>query len=77
MIHIRYVMRNNLGNRVHRHLLMLTCFWKKYSKLVGGDIAETGVGPGSYNIRRTVWHVNCCSPKFNGGSGWGIFYASM
>lgn len=47
----------------------------QYAKLVGGDVAETGVGPGSYNIHHTVWHVNCCSPMMNGGSGWGVFNA--
>ncbi|KAF8425317.1 plasma membrane iron permease [Tirmania nivea] len=49
----------------------------QYAKVVGGDVAETGVGPGSYNIHRTVWHVNCCSPTLNGGSGWGIFNAIL
>ncbi|KAK6352905.1 hypothetical protein TWF696_004903 [Orbilia brochopaga] len=46
-----------------------------YGKLVGGDVAETGAGPGSYDIRKSVWHVNCCSPNYNGGGGWGIFNA--
>ena len=41
--------------------------------MVGGDAAETGSGPGSYNIRQSVWHVNCCSPVLNGGGGWGVF----
>ncbi|KAA8893663.1 plasma membrane iron permease [Sphaerosporella brunnea] len=45
----------------------------EFVRLVGGDVAETGAGPGSYNIHRTVWHVNCCSPKVNGGGGWGVF----
>jgi high-affinity iron transporter len=31
---------------------------RQWSKLVGGDIAETGSGPGSYDIRKSVWHVN-------------------
>ena len=26
--------------------------------IVGGDAAELGSGPGSYDIRRSVWHVN-------------------
>ncbi|KAF3172320.1 hypothetical protein TWF106_004965 [Orbilia oligospora] len=47
----------------------------EYGKLVGGDVAETGSGPGSYDIRQSVWHVNCCSPGYNGGGGWGIFNA--
>ncbi|KAI9781718.1 MAG: hypothetical protein M1835_004249 [Candelina submexicana] len=45
----------------------------KWNRIIGGDASETGAGPGSYDIRRSVWHVNCCSPKLNGGGGWGIF----
>lgn len=26
--------------------------------MVGGDAAELGAGPGSYDIDRSVWHVN-------------------
>lgn len=26
--------------------------------MIGGDAAETGAGPGSYDIRKSVWHVN-------------------
>lgn len=44
-----------------------------WSKITGGDAAETGSGPGSYNIKQSVWHVNCCNPELNGGGGWGIF----
>lgn len=44
---------------------------------VSGDLSETGSGPGSYNIRQSVWHVNCCSPTLNGGGGWGIFNAIL
>lgn len=44
-----------------------------WSKIIGGDAAETGSGPGSYDIRKSVWHVNCCNPQLNGGGGWGIF----
>jgi len=29
----------------------------------------------SYDIRKSVWHVNCCNPELNGGGGWGIFNA--
>ena len=42
-------------------------------KLAGEGAAEAGAGPGSYDIRRSVWHVNCCSPNDNGSGGWGIF----
>ncbi|KAI9681086.1 MAG: hypothetical protein M1817_002367 [Caeruleum heppii] len=40
---------------------------------VGGDAAETGAGAGSYDLRQSVWHVNCCSPNVGGGGGWGVF----
>ncbi|KAF2641980.1 plasma membrane iron permease-like protein [Massarina eburnea CBS 473.64] len=42
-------------------------------KLAGEGAAEAGDGPGSYDIRKSVWHVNCCSPLENGSGGWGIF----
>lgn len=42
-------------------------------KLAGEGAAEAGTGPGSYDIRKSVWHVNCCSPLENGDGGWGIF----
>ncbi|KAM7184644.1 plasma membrane iron permease [Naviculisporaceae sp. PSN 640] len=50
---------------------------QRWSKLVGGDVLETGSGPGSYDIDQSVWHVNCCSPYVNGGSGWGFFNALL
>lgn len=31
---------------------------QKWNKAVGGDAAETGAGPGSYDITKSVWHVN-------------------
>ncbi|KAI9763656.1 MAG: hypothetical protein M1840_000370 [Geoglossum simile] len=47
----------------------------KWNKILGGGVeaSETGSGPGSYNIRQNVWHVNCCSPELSGGGGWGVF----
>lgn len=48
-----------------------------WNKATGGDAAENGSGPGSYDIRKSVWHVNCCNPEFNGGGGWGIFNAIL
>jgi high-affinity iron transporter len=48
-----------------------------WNKLTGGDAAETVSGPGSYDIRQSVWHVNCCNPQINGGGGWGIFNAIL
>ena len=44
-----------------------------WNVLTGGDAAEGGSGPGTYDIRQSVWHVNCCSPSLNGGGGWGVF----
>lgn len=31
---------------------------QQWNKIIGGDAAETGAGPGSYDIRKSVWHVN-------------------
>ncbi|KAF7520063.1 hypothetical protein G7054_g12890 [Neopestalotiopsis clavispora] len=47
----------------------------EWSQVTGGDASETGSGPGSYDITKSVWHVNCCNPEVNGGGGWGIFNA--
>ncbi|KAA8897716.1 hypothetical protein TRICI_006679 [Trichomonascus ciferrii] len=44
-----------------------------FSNQAGGDVAENGSGPGSYNIKQSVWHVNCCNPETDGG--WEIFNA--
>ncbi|KAK3304025.1 iron permease FTR1/Fip1/EfeU [Chaetomium strumarium] len=48
---------------------------KDWQDIVGSDAAELGEGPGSYDVDRSVWHVNCCSPNYNGGGGWGFFNA--
>ena len=48
-----------------------------WNHITGGDAAESGSGPGSYNIRQSVWHVNCCNAELNGGGGWGIFNAIL
>ncbi|KAL1877541.1 hypothetical protein VTK73DRAFT_8599 [Phialemonium thermophilum] len=50
-------------------------YWNK--ALGGGEAAELGNGPGSYDIDKSVWHVNCCSPEFQGGGGWGVFNAIL
>ncbi|CAK7204110.1 high-affinity iron permease [Sporothrix eucalyptigena] len=49
----------------------------QWNMIVGGDAAELGSGPGSYDIRRSVWHVNCCNPDFEGGGLWGVFNALL
>ncbi|CAG8977193.1 hypothetical protein HYALB_00006730 [Hymenoscyphus albidus] len=48
---------------------------QEWNKVVGGDAAEVGAGAGSYDIDRSVWHVNYGNPELNGGGGWGIFNA--
>ncbi|KAF6821672.1 high-affinity iron transporter [Colletotrichum sojae] len=50
---------------------------QQWNNVVGGDVAELGDGPGSYDIEKSVWHVNCCGPSLNGGGGWGIFNAIL
>lgn len=48
----------------------------KYVKLVGDAVSEGGNGPGTYDARNYVWHLDCCNPEDktdNGGSGWSIF----
>ncbi|KAK9450271.1 iron permease FTR1/Fip1/EfeU [Limtongia smithiae] len=44
-----------------------------WSNLVGSDLSETGTGAGSYDIRKSVWHVDCCNGESSGG--WMIFNA--
>lgn len=48
---------------------------QQWASAIGSDTAELGSGPGSYDVDRSVWHVDCCSPTVNGGGGWGIFNA--
>jgi high-affinity iron transporter len=33
-----------------------------WQRLVGSDVSELGEGPGSYDIDRSVWHVNVSGP---------------
>lgn len=47
----------------------------RYSKKTGGDASENGSGPGTYNIKQSVWHVNCCNPEKD--NGWDIFNALL
>ncbi|ORX95000.1 plasma membrane iron permease-like protein [Clohesyomyces aquaticus] len=44
-----------------------------WTKTAGEGVTEAGSGPGSYDIRKSVWHVNCCTPGSKGDGGWGIF----
>ncbi|KIY47457.1 iron permease FTR1 [Fistulina hepatica ATCC 64428] len=48
-----------------------------FTLLVGADVDDTGGdGPGSYDVRGSVWHLDCCNPEDNyDGQGWEIFNA--
>lgn len=50
-------------------------YMNAWNQTVGGDAAESGVGAGSYDYRKAVWHVDCCNPE--GNDGWGIFNAIL
>ncbi|OAQ73056.1 plasma membrane iron permease [Pochonia chlamydosporia 170] len=50
---------------------------QKWNNAIGGDASETGNGPGSYDIDKSVWHVNCCSPTSTSDGGWGVFNAIL
>ena len=43
---------------------------------VGGDVAETGDGPGSYDVDGNVWHLTYGNPETDNG-GWQIFNAIL
>ncbi|PVI00039.1 iron permease FTR1 [Periconia macrospinosa] len=45
-----------------------------WRKIAGEGAVEAGSGPGSYDVRKSVWHVNCCNAAAEGGDGgWGVF----
>ena len=50
-----------------------------FNKLLGMDVDDAsaaGNGPGSYDVRGNVWHLDCCNPEDNlDGQGWSIFNA--
>ncbi|CAK7898395.1 plasma membrane iron permease [[Candida] anglica] len=47
----------------------------KLTKMTGGDVGENGSGPGTYDISKSVWHVNCCNPEKD--NGWDVFNALL
>lgn len=47
----------------------------QFNTATGGDASESGAGPGSYDITKTVYHVNCCNPEID--NGWDIFNAIL
>jgi high-affinity iron transporter len=46
-----------------------------FNKATGGDASESGSGNGSYDITKTVYHVNCCNPELD--NGWDVFNALL
>ncbi|EPQ53599.1 iron permease FTR1 [Gloeophyllum trabeum ATCC 11539] len=48
-----------------------------FNNLLGADVDDTGGdGPGSFDVRGNVWHLDCCNPDNNvDGQGWLIFGA--
>jgi high-affinity iron transporter len=47
---------------------------QRWNKAIGGDAAETGSGPGSYDITQSVWHLNVSShPPPSPHSTWESF----
>ncbi|VEU21151.1 DEKNAAC102039 [Brettanomyces naardenensis] len=46
-----------------------------FNRQTGGDASESGSGPGSYDIKKSVWHVNCCNPEID--NGWDVFNALL
>ncbi|KAK7687533.1 high-affinity iron permease [Cerrena zonata] len=42
-----------------------------FNQKTGGDASENGSGPGTYDITKSVWHVNCCNPETD--NGWDVF----
>lgn len=44
----------------------------------GQDVSESGDGPGSYDVYRSAWHVNCCNgERAEDGMFWMIFTAIL
>lgn len=48
-----------------------------FNKLLGADVDDAGGdGPGSYDVRGNIWHLDCCNPESKFASqGWTIFNA--
>ncbi|WWC86615.1 uncharacterized protein L201_001492 [Kwoniella dendrophila CBS 6074] len=50
----------------------------KFAQGVGGDVAETGDGPGSFQVKGNVWHLEYGNPESGSpttNGGWQIFNA--
>jgi len=50
-----------------------------FNVLLGADVDDSGgTGPGSYDVRGNVWHLDCCSPEnVLASQGWTIFNALL
>jgi len=47
-----------------------------FNNLLGADVDDAGGdGPGSFNVRGNVWHLDCCNPGNTADRGWSIFSA--
>ncbi|KAG1795325.1 iron permease FTR1 [Suillus plorans] len=47
-----------------------------FNNLLGQDVDDSGGdGPGSYDVRGNVWHLECCNPETD--MSWGIFNAVL
>lgn len=46
-----------------------------FNAKTGGDASENGSGPGTYDITKSIWHVNCCNPELD--NGWDVFNALL
>ena len=46
-----------------------------FNDLLGADVDDSGGnGPGSYDVRGNVWHLDCCNPENNfDNGGWQVF----
>lgn len=43
----------------------------------GLDVSETGHGPGSYDIAKSVWHVNCCNGEMQEDGAFWMFVTAI
>lgn len=43
----------------------------------GFDVSETGHGPGSYDITKSVWHVNCCNGELPDDGVWWMLFTAV
>ncbi|KAF8595733.1 iron permease FTR1 [Ceratobasidium sp. AG-I] len=50
----------------------------RFNTMVGGDVAEAGNGPGSYDVVGNIWHLDCCNPENkHDARGWAVFNAIL